>query len=419
MQEETTRTLASLSLGGGRNRSSVVDRVKWIEQAHGGGPPAQGAPGAQPRARLRLPKHFTNPQAEASGTASDALQSPKAAPAGLLSPRDGGAAWGGARLPPAMTQQKSSSKTPTLTRRTELMPSPVISEASTVAPADEVAGAVVENAFDAPLPVKVGATVAVEPDEPETVESAPIVDANEVDANEADAVEPELLLPPVERPASQTEPTHSRMPSEAPSTVSDCSSNITDPDDPVHVASTMGGAEQQNNNNNNSMPDVTTTHYATLPRSTKFAGSKVQGLGGTRNRPQQAPRRYDRAQPTSQQRPESSASMQSRNSEDSGRSGSAFARPKANEQPAARSFSTRPAVFSNSTPPADSPPSSLLARLNSLSATRPNVQDMVSNGSSPKFVKRSMYYASSSQDDAANSGFGGGGPRNRSQRRFR
>ncbi|KAJ2873689.1 hypothetical protein H4R27_006559 [Coemansia aciculifera] len=238
------------------------------------------------------------------------------------------------------------------------------------------------------------------------------------------------------------------MPSEAPSTASNCSeasniskcsvhtdsSNLTDPDDPVHVTSTMqsdnnGGAGANNTLQTPAAEEVSVSHYATLPRSTKFAGSKAPGLGGTRNRPQQAPRRYDRSQPM---RPDSSASMRS---EDSSRSNSVFSRPKveaprlyAKEQPVVRSFSTKPG-FARSTSVAsdvgesghghqdDSGSSSLLARLNDLSATRPNAQDLVSNRSSPKFVKRSQYYGPSSQDDmdTANSG----GPRNRAQRRFR
>ncbi|KAJ1672249.1 hypothetical protein GGF38_000174 [Coemansia sp. RSA 25] len=519
MQEETIRSLSSLSLSGGGgagNRSSVVDRVKWIEQTHGGGPSTQGVPGAQPRARLRLPKHFISAQAEAAAATPDASLSPKTPPAGLLSPRDGsnsgggggGAGWGAARLPPAMTQQlSSSSKIPTLARRAEQMPSPAISEASTVAGADEVFGdapaaakadkaasaasaasaavpAVVEVVVEAlpdvappveavaPSPALVEAphatigAVDIEPQEPEPVDLAPtavsvepvsavelvepVSEANSVepvpvaDLIELEAAEPPLLSP-MERPVSQAESTHARMPSEAPSTASNCSSNLTDPDDPVHVTSTMRGAGQYNNNNNvrtgaNDTPravaaEPTTTaaasHYATLPRSTKFTGSKVQGLGGTRNRPQQAPRRYDRSQPT-HQRPESSASMQSRNSEDSCRSGSVFSRPKveaprlqAKEQSLSRSFSTKPAMFSKSTPPpaaandGDQAEYSLLARLNDLSATRPNAQDMVSNRSSPKFVKRSQYYGPSSQDDVVSSGSNGSGPRNRAQRRFR
>ncbi|KAJ2461572.1 hypothetical protein GGF42_000106 [Coemansia sp. RSA 2424] len=516
MQEETIRSLSSLSLSGGGgagNRSSVVDRVKWIEQTHGGGPSTQGVPGAQPRARLRLPKHFISAQAEAATATPDASLSPKTPPAGLLSPRDGsnsgggggGAGWGAARLPPAMTQQlSSSSKIPTLARRAEQMPSPAISEASTVAGADEVfsdapaaaKAASAANAASAVVPAVVEAVVEVlpdvappveavapspalveaphttieavdiEPQEPESVDltpaavsvepvsvvelAEPVSEANPVepvpvaDLIELEAAEPPLLSP-MERSVSQAESTHARMPSEAPSAASNCSSNLTDPDDPVHVTSTMGGAGQYNNNNAragaNDTPraaaaEPTTaaavSHYATLPRSTKFNGSKVQGLGGTRNRPQQAPRRYDRSQPT-HQRPESSASMQSRNSEDSCRSGSVFSRPKveaprlqAKEQSLARSFSTKPAMFSKSTPPHaaasdgdQEEASSLLARLNDLSATRPNAQDMVSNRSSPKFVKRSQYYGPSSQDDVVSSGSNGSGPRNRAQRRFR
>ncbi|KAJ2561475.1 hypothetical protein GGH95_004737, partial [Coemansia sp. RSA 1836] len=320
MQEETIRSLSSLSLSGGGgagNRSSVVDRVKWIEQTHGGGPSTQGVPGAQPRARLRLPKHFISAQAEAAAATPDASLSPKTPPAGLLSPRDGsnsgggggGAGWGAARLPPAMTQQlSSSSKIPTLARRAEQMPSPAISEASTVAGADEVFGdapaaakadkaasaasaavpAVVEAVVEAlpdvappveavaPSPALVEAphatigAVDIEPQEPEPVDLTPtavsvepvsavelvepVSEANSVepvpvaDLIELEAAEPPLLSP-MERSVSQAESTHARMPSEAPSTASNCSSNLTDPDDPVHVTSTMGGAGQYNNNN--------------------------------------------------------------------------------------------------------------------------------------------------------------------------
>ncbi|KAJ2887873.1 hypothetical protein GGI21_006805 [Coemansia aciculifera] len=126
--------------------------------------------------------------------------------------------------------------------------------------------------------------------------------------------------------------------------------------------------------------------------------------------------------------------MQSRNSEESSnsRSGNIYSRPNkaeaprqqlASEQPLVRSFSTRPAASDSyqqqaEAEPSLSSPSSLLARLNGLSSTRPNPQDMVSNRSSPKFVKRSQYYGPSSQDDVS-SGSSIGGPRNRAQRRFR
>ncbi|KAJ2486268.1 hypothetical protein IWW37_005673 [Coemansia sp. RSA 2050] len=487
MQEEATRSLNSLSLGGrgAGNRSSVVDRVKWIEQKHGTGPSAQAA---QPRARLRLPKHFINAQADAANPTTDAaVLSPKTQPAGLLGPRDGDS--GVARLPLAVTQQKSAAKIPTLARRTEQMPSPVISEASTVAAIDEMFG-------EAPLVAKVGEEVPVAKAE-EVVEVAPVepreakAEAPEplapllpaAKAEGAVYVEPKLVEPvpvdipaeptPVaapiviepaedaaeqlpiaeERPTSPAELTHARMPSEALSMTSNRSdmsiisgvtdgSSLTDPDDPVHVTGTMGGAGHHNENNgeagaNSSMQtpafEGAASHYATLPRSTKFTGSKGPGLGGTRNRPQQAPRRYDRS--TTSQRPDSSASMQSRNSEDSGRSsGSVFGRPKVEaprvhgkEQPLVRSFSTKPS-YSRSAQVADdgdfrgrqgeSGSSSLLARLNDLSAVRPNAQDLVNNRSSPKFVKRSQYYGPSLQDDVGSTS-SGSGPRNRAQRRFR
>ncbi|KAJ2859068.1 hypothetical protein GGH94_006306 [Coemansia aciculifera] len=472
MQEEATRSLNGLSLGGGAgNRSSVVDRVKWIEKTHGGGPPAQSA---QPRARLRLPKNFINAQADVT-TGSDVLLSPKTQAAGLPSPSVA------AKLPLAMTQQKSATKIPTLARRTEQMPSPVISEASTAADEVFVESSVVkteevvpvfvpvaeaeevlviapaetrEAKVETPLPPVLPPTpvepVSVEPMESKLVEPVVPVDAPVEAVPVADLIEVEPVgeLPIVEKSISRTESTHARMPSEAPSTASNCSeasniskcsvhtdsSNLTDPDDPVHVTSTMqsdnnGGAGANNTLQTPAAEEVSVSHYATLPRSTKFAGSKAPGLGGTRNRPQQAPRRYDRSQPM---RPDSSASMRS---EDSSRSNSVFSRPKveaprlyAKEQPVVRSFSTKPG-FARSTSVAsdvgesghghqdDSGSSSLLARLNDLSATRPNAQDLVSNRSSPKFVKRSQYYGPSSQDDmdTANSG----GPRNRAQRRFR
>ncbi|KAJ2102842.1 hypothetical protein GGI09_000998 [Coemansia sp. S100] len=487
MQEEATRSLNNLSLGGGAgNRSSVVDRVKWIEKTHGGGPPAQGA---QPRARLRLPKHFINAQADVS-IGSDAVLSPKTQAAGLLSP------VAAAKLPLAMTQQKSATKIPTLARRTDQMPSPVISEASTVAAADEVFTETAvakdeaekeepdfvpvakdeEEKNEKPVFVSVAkAEVVLEiaptevreakveaqspkvpppatddelaraaPMEPKLVE--PVVPVNApveaVPVEDLIEVEPVGELPIVEKSTSRAEPTHARMPSEALSTASNCSdasniskcsvhtdsSNLTDPDDPVHVTSTMGsennGSAGANTTLQTPAAEVSVLHYATLPRSTKFAGSRAPGLGGTRNRPQHAPRRYDRSQPL---RPESSGSMRS---EDSGRS-SVFSRPKveaprlyAKEQPVVRSFSTKPG-FARSTSVAsgesgsqdESGSSSLLARLNDLSATRPNAQDLVSNRSSPKFVKRSQYYGPSSQDDMDNGA--SGGPRNRAQRRFR
>ncbi|KAJ2827112.1 hypothetical protein GGI24_002729 [Coemansia furcata] len=478
MQEEVTRTLNSLSLGGGGggggagNRSSVVDRVKWIEQKHGGAPSAQAA---QPRARLRLPKHFVSAQADSVG--ADASLSPKTQAAGLLSPSDHGAA----RLPLAMTQQKSAAKTPTLARRTtEQMPSPVISEASTVA---------IDEGFDEPLVVKAEVLPAFVPaaqpvfvpaakpeevpeeEEPEAapaeapievpspsaplppaaakiddvapvesqpakplIEPAPVEPVRVVDLIEPEAAEdPVEEAPMVERSISQTDLLHARMPSNC-SEVSNISgvtdtSNLTDPEDPVHVTSTRGSAGHSDNGEEEAgaTPPACEAaelvqqppQYATLPRSTKFAGSKSPGLGGTRNRPQQAPRRYDRT--PANQRPESSSSMQSRNSEDSGRS--AFGRPEAQrmkEQPVARSFSTRPAYpkSAEAGTQESSSSSSLLARLNDLSATRPNAQDMVSNRSAPKFAKRSQYYGPSSQDDSGNTS-SSGGPRNRAQRRFR
>ncbi|KAJ2349761.1 hypothetical protein GGH91_000619 [Coemansia sp. RSA 2671] len=478
MQEEATRALNSLSLGGGGgggagNRSSVVDRVKWIEQKHGTGPSAQAA---QPRARLRLPKHFISAQADVANSPTDAgVVSPKTPAAGLLSPREGDS--GAARLPLAMTQQKSATKVPTLARRTEQMPSPVISEASTVAAVDEAFGepsaakvieeapaAKAQEAAVAPVEVREAKAETPEPSaplppaaeaedvrvEPRLAEPVPVVVIAEP-VPVADLIEMEPAAVAAEQAPIAAELTHARMPSEALSMESNRSdvsilsgvtdgSNITDPDDPVHVTGTMGGAAHHNGNNgeagaNSPMQTPASegaSHYATLPRSTKFAGSKVPGLGGTRNRPHQAPRRYDRS--TMNQRPDSSASMQSRNSEDSGRSSaSVFSRPKveaprvyAKEQPVARSFSTKPA-YSRSMRAADDADergqsdesgSSLLARLNDLSATRPNAQDLVSNRSSPKFVKRSQYYGPSPQDDVGSTSIGGG-PRNRGQRRFR
>ncbi|KAJ2831287.1 hypothetical protein FBU31_002304 [Coemansia sp. 'formosensis'] len=481
MQEEVTRTLNSLSLGGGGggagNRSSVVDRVKWIEQKHGGAPSAQAA---QPRARLRLPKHFVSAQTDAVG--ADASLSPKTQAAGLLSPSDHGAA----RLPLAMTQQKSAAKTPTLARRTtEQMPSPVISEASTVAidegfdeplevkaevlpvfvpvakpafvpaaqpvfvpaakpeevPEEEPEVAPAEAPIEVPSPSAPLPPAAAELDDAAPVESQPaepLIEPAPVEpVRVADLIEPEAAedsveeAPMVERSISQTDLLHARMPSNC-SEVSNISgvtdtSNLTDPEDPVHVTSTRGSAGHSDNGDEEAgvtLPAceaaelVQQPQYATLPRSTKFAGSKAPGLGGTRNRPQQAPRRYDRM--PANQRPESSSSMQSRNSEDSGRS--AFGRPEAQrmkEQSVVRSFSTRPAYpRSTEAGTQESSSSSLLARLNDLSATRPNSQDLVSNRSAPKFAKRSQYYGPSSQDDPGNTS-SSGGPRNRAQRRFR
>ncbi|KAJ1789214.1 hypothetical protein LPJ59_005385 [Coemansia sp. RSA 2399] len=93
-------------------RSSVVDRIRWIEQTHG--PANNDKPAATPRARLRLPKNFAEVQKINSSNSIDSGAPPTPASAGAQT------FFQGSRIP-KLGAKKSQDESP----------SPVLSEAST------------------------------------------------------------------------------------------------------------------------------------------------------------------------------------------------------------------------------------------------------------------------------------------------
>ncbi|KAJ2160737.1 hypothetical protein GGF46_002038 [Coemansia sp. RSA 552] len=277
----------SSTSGGTSARGSVVDRVRWLEKAHGSEKPAPPPP-----RKLRLPKNFEH-------------STPSEPPTPLSAP----------------VEYPGSPKL-------KLGLSPSLSEAST-------APKPLQQAPKAAMPVlkPMGQLQPLKEEEP---------------------TQPTMSLPPA----------HARMPSVGsppPEIVYQSSDSEVEAEDPEHA--------QEDE------PMGTITVLGRAPVYNLSAGERAYStnkLGGIRSRaPPALSRRYGKGEP------EASSSVSVHSEEDA-----------TSPLPALRESRS----LTNMNEYRRSP--SLLSRLATLTAGRPNVQDLVSNQSGPKFVKRSHHYQS-------------------------
>lgn len=332
-QPDISKTLNGLSLSKTNgNRSSVVERVKWIEKTHGSingktavnGHTMDDSPAA-PRARLRLPKHFIDAQQQAAASTKTGAEE-----TGILT----------AKLPAAL--ETPTSKLPTLGKHTSKEePSPAMSEATTV-----------------------------------TEIKSPPIHSNSPSISSNESVSSILIRGRSSSNSSSLsdegvcDPVHVNPPKAVPS------------DNPPPLKIKASAATKQRK------PTVKKKPRAVeMPRSTKVSGKHgARGLGmATRRQPQET-RRFDRSsRPANEDdRPTSSTSFRSNHS---------------GSKPALTHSKSMGNVTANEAEESESMPTSLLARLNERVSCRPNLQDLVSNRSSPKFVKRSRYYSSTPLED--------------------
>ncbi|KAJ1719774.1 hypothetical protein LPJ53_005514 [Coemansia erecta] len=373
---QQARSPSGLTLAGGA-RSSVVDRVKWIEKTHGpaGGQPA-GAAGGAGRARLRLPKHFADSQAAtatatataaaakvtatvATDAGAPAAVSPtKIAAAPAVSPTGAGAPLAGIKETEAEAEAETGENAPVGVRQP--MPSPALSEVSTLATGSSSSSS--------------NGSAAIKPS------------MGDPAAAQQHAL-PSAYRPPGMEMASP--PGHSRMHSNTDESIvsleddgdgllymsrNSSSSSLNDfASDPVHVGQHhpaaahspygMAAAAAANMSSGSSASLNRYGRAANKPLSSGSGhgeGTVYKSLGGIRGRgAPKAARRFGRAQ-----------------AEDAGdradaRAGSSDGSERAEDGVAG---------------------DSLLSRLSKLSGGRPKIQDLVSNRSAPKFVKRSHHY---------------------------
>ncbi|KAJ2777096.1 hypothetical protein GGI15_004620 [Coemansia interrupta] len=351
---QQARSPSGLTIAGG-TRSSVVDRVKWIEKTHGpAGGQVGGAAGGAGRARLRLPKHFADSQAAAAA----------ATPAAMSPTKPGAANATAAAVPTAISPTKTVSAVPVVV-------SPIKAAAAPVADIripEETLPANVRQPMPSPALSEVS-TLATGNSSNGTAATKPPADVPAASAIPAPAQYP---LPP----------SHSRMHSITDESIvsleddgdgllymsrNSSTSSLNDYTDPVHVNGASSGLPSQNSPygtaNGSSMSINKYGRTQGKPLSSGSTGEGVtvyKSLGGIRGRgAPKAARRFGRA-------PQPDEPLGEREARAASSDGSERAEEAAGD--------------------------SLLSRLSKLSGGRPKIQDLVSNRSAPKFVKRSHHY---------------------------
>ncbi|KAJ1880689.1 hypothetical protein LPJ57_002092 [Coemansia sp. RSA 486] len=337
MQQPQGRSTAGLTLPG--KRSSVHDRVKWIEKTHGAGYPG---PAAAPRAKLRLPKQFGEKLVEKAEETP--ISKPVEQP---LSPVSDAA-----KSPTTI----SSDPAPVSVAKpfvSQNMPSPALSEVSTLE----------TTAVAEPNAMVVSSTAGLQPLGHSRVGSG-------TDESIVSLQDDEDGLLYMSRNSSSSDLGGFAL-------------------DPVHVR--QGGQQQQQQH----MPDRLSSADSASNRYERSAptgnsSSKYKSLGGIRGRDRpSAARKFNRSQQQQQQQRESD-DVESVHSVHSSYGGERAGSPER--------ASSRGSVADDG---------SLLSRLNRRTSGRPKIQDLVSNRSSPKFVKRSHHYNATPVADHANGSISG------------
>ncbi|KAJ2451167.1 hypothetical protein EV183_003800 [Coemansia sp. RSA 2336] len=287
----------------------------------------------QPRGRLRLPKQFSEPSAAEP-------KSPAATVVGSPSPKFGE----GARL------------------------SRVEEDAESHAQSEAISGQVKSPVTPATTPVM----QSVRPEAAMTSDKPAALSPRKQSCHLAEAPNPNLAS----RPAPVAKPP--RMPTQYGS------------DDDMelykHQNSSSSDIEVLDPVRTNGMAPSAAAEIDTRSASPSVAasGKSYKALGGIRSRTRPAmSRRYGK----SQANVNGSASVRSNNQSDDEDEQSARAPPLRSSQ----SLTNVRAAYDGE--PEET--TSLLSRLASLTASRPKVQDLVSNRSAPKFVKRSHHYNAS------------------------
>ncbi|KAJ2801208.1 hypothetical protein H4R20_003767 [Coemansia guatemalensis] len=333
-------------------RSSVMDRIRWIEKTHG--PTSNSAPAGQQRAKLRLPKHFEAQPAEA--TASP----PSNATALPVTPK----VEEPTRIPPRQTQPSLQTVV-----EAQQMPSPVLSETGSLV----TSAAVGENGGRSPMTslrqLQHSQLQSPRQEEPNHQLSTNGKSANNVHSRNTST----------ESSASEAAMAEHALYGNQSSSSSDI--ELHDP-----VPATPGDARAED-------------PAEKEPRAGRHHPRR--SLGGIRSRaPPASSRKYHKFQQADEA---SSVSLHSANDEEHPTEDSAVSGESA---PALRSTKSLTSVVSTASDRSRqraedkkqvrfAEGQSLLSRLASLTANRPNVQDLVSNRSSPKFVKRSHHFSSS------------------------
>ncbi|KAI8321085.1 hypothetical protein GQ54DRAFT_195858 [Martensiomyces pterosporus] len=369
-QEKPRLALPGASATAGR--SSVVDRVKWIEKTHG--PTPQSGLSAPPRTKLKLPKNFAS--ADSPERANSV--SKRATQINLSNERK---ALEESKIPkladistatkPLLNLRKPTAATNSTApdssgpqKALQQMPSPALSEKTTAA-----AGVDDSTAQASPPPQQPAGTTAVA-----ASATAPIATA---------MAPPTTEPPPSQAVSALTSPAHSRTHSITSSASSVRGEEIEAPpvpSDQVDEAAPSFSAG---------------TKAATVPRmfSNRLSSKPRKSLGGIRGKSPSSTRRrrYDKSQPATTPDDASEQGIEtkslSRFSSTRSRPESAVGHSRSMSQLSAGSISSGHDTGDDERP-------SLLARLSELSVSRPYIQDLVSNGSSPKFVKRSQFYSS-------------------------
>ncbi|KAJ2082042.1 hypothetical protein H4R24_001901 [Coemansia sp. RSA 988] len=328
-------------------RSSVLDRIRFIEKTHG--PVSNSAPAAgQQRAKLRLPKLIEEQQPAAANAAEAPPTSAGALPASPITPKAGNEPTRIPRLAPPLQTAAHQ------------MPSPVLSDAgSLVTPA-----AVGENGKSPVVSLR-------------QLQHSGQLHSPRQEPNPQLSVDESELPNGVHSRSASTESSASEAVMVEHTLYANQSASSSDFEflDPVPAAADDAHAEQR----------ARARHH---PR---------KSLGGIRSRaPPASSRKYHKFF-----QPDDSSSHSLHCALDD------ELPAEVSGAPALRSTKSLTSVISSNQSPVDkknpklAEGHSLLSRLASLTASRPNVQDLVSNRSSPKFVKRSHHFSASPATTAA------------------
>ncbi|KAJ1963061.1 hypothetical protein GGI12_002271 [Dipsacomyces acuminosporus] len=377
-------------------RSSVVDRVKWIEKTHGPGLTASPALGTSvARSRLKLPKSFESPEVSSSDTAANNTNS-ATQPASQISHDGNRQAEIESRIP--RLADISTAVKPPLNLRTDTekqqqqqqqqplqMPSPVLSEKSAV---DAAAAAATVSAPASTGVEELAAAVSSPLLEPATVQTP---QATPIKADEANASLPK---------SSTASPTQPQAAFEKEIDEASLPTNYSD-----HMSGSMIAEA------------APASKAATVPRACMDRFSQPRkSLGGIRGKSPSSihRRRYDKAiTPTGTEPSQQPQQHQHQPAKDLPKEAQDHPLSRFNSARLRANHSRSQSQQSSSSDGHENDVSSLLARLNELSASRPNIQDLVSNRASPKFVKRSQFYNTTELKANAYD------PKSRSRRRYK
>ncbi|KAJ2521624.1 hypothetical protein GGI11_001953 [Coemansia sp. RSA 2049] len=362
-------------------RSSVVDRVRWIEKTHG---PANNAGQQPPRARLRLPKNFAELQQKSSE--DDRSREPAAAAAGLVQESS-------LRLPKlgprkAQNQQQPSPPPPVA----EESPSPVLSEASTaIAPlvsSKEMAGAKGRSEKAAALAAAtavVSEASATSSDSLALAEGARTIinaaeEGDECFYSNRDGASSASDLEPAD-PVHVSEPQLQQMQMQMQKPRMKSSVTI--------VAPAGGRSQRKQQKQQNDFK----TGSAASPRPAAGGGSAAdeakKSLGGIRSRMRpMSSRRYNKttdqqSQSQNQGQPRHSPPMSPDLRASKSLTNLVLGSPDYDDDDDEDDENRRNQIQNHH--------GSLIARLTKLKANRPSAQSLVSNWGAPKFVKRSQF----------------------------